>query len=88
MTIDYGAAWTPDAPDSGLADDPAQLIADGGQPFDPTTLDAFEQVEICAEPVKFVFRPSDRDEPVTVCCELDPEHDGPHQATISWGVPS
>jgi hypothetical protein len=87
MTIPTGA-WTPGAPDSGLADDPAALIAHGDQaPYDATQDDRFDPADLCDAVLDIC--PRDGHSYQRYRCEEDPGHypDTPHQATIAWTEP-
>lgn len=77
MSIYQGAAWTPEVPDDGLAEDPAAAIAAAAERGE---FDSFEPVEVC-EGVLFVAGGEPRR-----CEDDDPHHypATPHQVTITW----
>lgn len=82
MSMYSGGAWTPDAPDIGLADDPAALIA-ANATFNPEELDRFEGIDTCGAPYADVVITGLDGQ---LRCDGDDGHypDTPHTFTVTW----
>lgn len=86
MSMYTGGAWTPDAPDIGLADDPGALIA-ANATFNPEELDRFEGIATCSAVLEVV---TEEGLPYDLICGEDVGHypASPHRAEVTWGDPN
>jgi hypothetical protein len=83
MITGFGASWTPDMPDSGLADSDA-LAEVAATEYDPAQDDHFDGIELCG--AKFGTWFKDTRQYIDLVCGDDDGHypETPHTAIVSW----
>lgn len=85
MSIDPGAAWTPDVPDNALAADPAAVIA--AHRAEMERLDHFEPTQLCGAVASAIINtPGGNNMLAMLACTEEPGHypETGHSVVLVW----